>query len=73
MKLRWRFGIVAAIFLAIFCLYPQMKMFYLRGSDWNGHYAYNDIDEVAYASYVRALIDGPSAEKRSVFRTGRFS
>ena len=58
MKLRWRFGVVAAIFLAIFCLYPQLKMFYLRGSEWNGHYAYNDIDEVAYASYIRALIDG---------------
>ncbi len=58
MKLRWRFGIIAAVFLAIFCLYPQMKMVYLRGDDWNGHYAYNDIDEVAYASYVRALIDG---------------
>ncbi len=58
MKLRWRFGIVAAVFLAIFCLYPQLNMFYLRGSEWNGHYAYNDIDEVAYASYIRALIDG---------------
>ena len=58
MKLRWRFGLVAAIFLAIFCLYPQLKMFYLRGAEWNGHYAYNDIDEVAYASYIRALIDG---------------
>ena len=58
MKLRWRFGVLAGIFLAIFCLYPQFKMFYLRGSEWNGHYAYNDIDEVAYASYVSALIDG---------------
>lgn len=58
MKLRWRFGVIAGIFLAIFCLYPQMKMVYLRGADWNGHYAYNDIDEVAYASYLRALIDG---------------
>lgn len=58
MKLKWRFGVVAAIFLAVFCLYPQLKMFYLRGGEWNGHYAYNDIDEVAYASYVRALIDG---------------
>ena len=58
MKLRWRFGVVAAVFLAIFCLYPQFKMFYLRGGEWNGHYAYNDIDEVAYASYVRALVDG---------------
>ncbi|MEO6333450.1 MAG: hypothetical protein ABIO91_00570 [Pyrinomonadaceae bacterium] len=58
MKLRWRFGVVSAIFLSIFCLYPQMKMLYLRGSEWNGHYAYNDIDEVAYASYIHALIDG---------------
>jgi len=58
MKLRWRYGLIAGIFLAIFSLYPQMKMVYLRGDDWNGHYAYNDIDEVAYAAYVRALIDG---------------
>ncbi|MGD9590187.1 MAG: hypothetical protein AB7Q37_12385 [Pyrinomonadaceae bacterium] len=58
MKLRWRFGVIAGVVLAIFCLYPQFKMHYLRGDAWNGHYAYNDIDEVAYASYVRALIDG---------------
>lgn len=58
MRTRWQFGIIAGIFLAIFCLYPQLKMVYLRGDAWNGHYAYNDIDEVAYGSYLRALIDG---------------
>lgn len=58
MKLRWRFGIIAGLFLAVFSLYPQMKMIYLRGAQWNGHYAYNDIDEVAYAAYLKALIDG---------------
>jgi len=58
MKLRWRFGIIAGLFLAVFSLYPQMKMIYLRGADWQGHYAYNDIDEVAYAAYLKALIDG---------------
>ncbi|MBK8466345.1 MAG: hypothetical protein IPL32_10985 [Chloracidobacterium sp.] len=58
MKLRWRFGIVAGLFLAVFSLYPQLKLVYNRGGDWNGHYAYNDIDEVAYASYLKALIDG---------------
>ncbi len=58
MKLRWRFGIIAGLFMAIFSLYPQFKMIYLRGAEWNGHYAYNDIDEVAYASYLKALIDG---------------
>ncbi len=57
-KLRWRYGIVAGIFLAIFATYPQMKMWYAQGDSWNGHYAYNDIDEVAYAGYLKALIDG---------------
>lgn len=57
--LRWRYGIVAGIFLAIFSLYPQAKLVYNRGwSEWNGNYAYNDIDEVAYAAYINALIDG---------------
>ncbi len=57
-KLNWKLGIIAGIFLAIFSLYPQLKMWYVRGGDWQGAYAYNDIDEVAYASYLRALIDG---------------
>src|SRR5690349_373211 len=58
MKLRWRFGILAGLFLAVFSLYPQFKLIYNRGDAWNGNYAYNDIDEVAYASYLKALIDG---------------
>jgi hypothetical protein len=58
MKLRWRFGIAAAIFLAIFSLYPQARLWYNRGTEWQGNYAYNDIDEVAYASYVKALTEG---------------
>ncbi len=56
--MKWRFGIIAGIFLAIFASYPQIKMWYLQGENWQGHYAYNDIDEVAYASYLKALIDG---------------
>lgn len=58
MKVRWRFGVIAGLFLAVFSLYPQLKMVYLRGAEWNGHYSYNDIDEVAYAAYLKALIDG---------------
>ena len=57
-KLLWRFGLIAGLFLAIFTLYPQFKLWHNRGAEWQGHYAYNDIDEVAYASYVKALIDG---------------
>ncbi|NNE99429.1 MAG: hypothetical protein HKN25_10465 [Pyrinomonadaceae bacterium] len=57
-KVRWRYGVIAGIFLAIFACYPQFKMLYLQGEEWQGHYAYNDIDEVAYAAYLKALIDG---------------
>jgi hypothetical protein len=58
MKLSWRYGIIAGIFMILFTTYPQMKMWYMRGEQWQGHYAYNDIDEVAYAAYVKALMDG---------------
>lgn len=58
MKLRWRFGILAGLVLLVCGTYPQLKMWHLRGAEWQGAYAYNDIDEVAYASYLRALIDG---------------
>jgi hypothetical protein len=58
MKLHLRFGLIAALFLTVFALYPQFKLLYLRGDDWQGSYAMNDIDEVAYAAYLQALIDG---------------
>src|ERR1051325_363719 len=54
----WRFGFVAAVALTILALYPQFNLWYLTGKDWNGTYAYNDIDEVAYAAYLKALMDG---------------
>ncbi|HRH46227.1 MAG TPA: hypothetical protein PKY82_31575, partial [Pyrinomonadaceae bacterium] len=58
MKLRWQFGIIAGIVLMICAIYPQLKMWHLRGNDWQGAYAFNDIDEVAYAGYLGALMEG---------------
>ncbi len=57
-KLRWQFGLIAGIFLLVFALYPQLKLLYLQGNNWQGSYAFNDLDEVAYSAYLRALIDG---------------
>ncbi len=57
-NVKWKFGVVAGLVLAICGMYPQLKMWYVRGDDWQGAYAYNDIDEVAYAAYLGALIDG---------------
>jgi hypothetical protein len=55
--------------MMLLALYPQINLWVLRGKDWNGAYAYNDVDEVAYASYLEALIEGRS--RRNDPYTGR--
>ncbi len=57
-NVKWRFGILAGIIVALFGLYPQLALWNERGSEWNGTFASNDLDEVAYAAYLQALIDG---------------
>jgi hypothetical protein len=57
-RLRWRWGVLAGLAMMILSLYPQVNLWAIRGRDWNGAYAYNDIDEVAYAAYLEALIEG---------------
>lgn len=44
--------------LALFTCLPQLHLWYVRGSEWNGSSAYLDTDELAYAAYTNALIDG---------------
>lgn len=39
-------------------LYPQISLYQSRGQEYQGIYAYNDLDESAYAGYLQALIDG---------------
>jgi hypothetical protein len=51
------FGIFAAVVVSVITLLPQIYLCYQRGSDWNGQYALFDSDEIAYAAYVRALMD----------------
>ena len=65
MKLRWRFGILAGVILALFMLYPQARLIYLRGPHWQGNYAIVDADEVAYGAYLQSLIDGKSRRNDS--------
>ncbi|HYJ45895.1 MAG TPA: hypothetical protein VEV81_04715, partial [Pyrinomonadaceae bacterium] len=53
-----RLGALAGVSMMLLALYPQINLWALRGKDWNGAYAFNDIDEVAYAAYLEALIEG---------------
>lgn len=58
MKVQWQFGVLAAMIVLYCALYPQFRMWYIRNVEWQGAYAYNDMDEVAYAAYLKSLIDG---------------
>lgn len=66
---KWFFGIAAGIILAVLAVYPQYNLQKLRGGDFQGAFASCDLDEMAYAAYLQALIDG-RARKNDPY-TGR--
>jgi hypothetical protein len=57
-RMRWRWGVFAALALALLALFPQVYLWAERGRAWQGANAYFYTDEPAYAAYVNALIDG---------------
>src|SRR5713101_5819123 len=58
MKKRWLLGILAGLILSLLSLYPQMNLRSIRGEEYQGAFASCDLDEMAYAAYLQALIDG---------------
>ena len=68
-RIKWKWGILAALVVAILALIPQFMMWGTRGSQWNGSYAEIHGDEWTYSAYVQALIDG--RPRRSDPYTGR--
>ena len=56
--IRWRLGVYAAIAMAFLALLPQFHLWASRGNEWQGTFVSFDFDEVAYASYLNALISG---------------
>jgi hypothetical protein len=58
MTQRWALAIFSGIILSLLALYPQLNLKSLRGDAYNGAFASCDLDEMAYASYLQAIIDG---------------
>jgi hypothetical protein len=57
-NVRWLFGVAAALILGLLAVYPQFSFQKMRGEEFQGAFASCDLDEMAYASYLQALIDG---------------
>lgn len=66
-NLKW--VVWSAVAVTLIALYPQLLMWGVRGSEWNGSYAQIHGDEWLYSAYVQALIDG--RPRRSDPYTGR--
>ncbi len=59
MLIRWALAISAGVILGLLALYPQYNLQKnLRSAEFSGAFATCDLDEMAYASYLQALIDG---------------
>ena len=58
LPIQWRFGLIAAMAMTFLALVPQFHLWAVRGNDWQGTSPSFDFDEVAYAAYLNALIDG---------------
>lgn len=56
-NIKWKFGILVGLISIFFGLYPQIDLWQKRGEDFQGTFASNDLDEIAYAAYLQALID----------------
>jgi hypothetical protein len=57
-KRSWLLAVTAGLIIAVFAVYPQINLRNLRGGEFQGAFASCDLDEMAYASYLQALIDG---------------
>lgn len=58
LSIQWRFGLIAAMAMTFLALVPQFHLWAVRGDDWQGTSVSFDFDEVAYAAYLNALVDG---------------
>jgi hypothetical protein len=54
----YRYGAGAVVAILLLALGPHLYFLYKRGTDWNGLFPLTHSDEVAYAAYLNALIDG---------------
>lgn len=55
---RWKWAFISGVLLAVITSIPQVNLWYFRGTEWNGSCAYLDSDELPYAAYTNAVIDG---------------
>src|ERR1041385_5962972 len=57
-RIAWRWGVLAALAMALLSFYPQIDLWLTRGANWQGGFAAVAYDEDIYAAYINGLILG---------------
>ena len=63
--MKWKSALPICILLVFLAVLPQILLNIQRGSDFNGSIVYLDFDEVAYAAYLRSVIEGEPRKNNS--------
>src|SRR5258705_12402241 len=54
----WRLCSLTCLAMVLLSLIPQIHLWIIRGSDWNGAYVSPHVDEPLYSAYINSLIEG---------------
>src|SRR5437867_9973020 len=57
-KVRWRWGVFAALAMTLLSFYPQVDLWITLGHHWQGAFASLHYDEETYAAYINGLLSG---------------
>ena len=53
-----KYALIPTAIVLFLAIYPQLNIWLVKGSAWNGAFVVSNYDEVAYSGYVNALIEG---------------
>lgn len=54
----WKYVAIPTLVVLFLAVYPQLNIWLVKGSSWQGAYVVSNYDEVAYSAYINSLIEG---------------
>ena len=53
-----KYALIPTLIVLFLSIYPQLNIWLVKGSAWQGSFAVSHYDEVAYSAYINSLIEG---------------
>lgn len=56
--INWKYAAVPTLIVLFLAILPQLNVWFVKGSGWQGAYVASNYDEVAYSAYANSIIEG---------------